>query len=204
MFNAGDNIYLFGGIKGLVRDGDELRKELLEKRPDIMLITISPEQVSGMIEFINDPFEMDLSDYEIIYGINLSQYGDVMTPSPVYIEATKYSVENSIQMIGLDMDEDEYQKLYSKKIKTVDLLRHSLRKKKISRIKFDPETPEEFVDRWNDIVDLKAFKKVNSERIKYIESTLNKYLDEYKGQKIFCISDYDYFHELSDYLKKRD
>ena len=46
---------------------------------------ISPEQVDGMKEFIEDPFEMNLSDYEILYGINLSNYGEVMTPSPVYI-----------------------------------------------------------------------------------------------------------------------
>ncbi|MEM0140259.1 MAG: hypothetical protein QXZ44_06595 [Ferroplasma sp.] len=204
IYRVSEDVYVFGGIKGLVRDGNELKKELMETRPEIILITISPEQVEGMKDFIKDPFEIDMSDYEIIYGINLSQYGEVMTPSPVYIEATKYAMENEVEMFGLDMDEDTYQNVYSRKVKTFDLLRHSLRKKKISRLKFNSETAEEFVEKWNDTVDIKSFKKVNAERIATMESQLDKYLDEYSGKKIICISDYDYYKELVAYLKKDD
>jgi chemotaxis response regulator CheB len=196
MHKINDGFYIFEGVKGLVRDGDDLRKELLEKRPDVVFITISPEQVDGMKEFIEDPFEMNLSDYEILYGINLSNYGEVMTPSPVYIEATKYCKENDIDMIGLDMDEGEYQKTYSKYVKTTDLLRHSMRKKKISRFKFNVETPEEFVEAWNDVVDLKSFKKVTMAREKYIVERVDELLDQYKGKKIACIVDYDYYKNI--------
>ena len=194
--NVNDNLTIFGGIKGLVRDGDELRKELLYERPDIMLITISPEEVEGMKAFIKDPFEMNLSDYEIMYGIQLSKYGDVMTPPPVYIEATKYSMENDIPMIGLDMNENTYQKVYKKYIKTTDLLRHSLRKKKIGKLQFENETPEEFVESWNYIVDLKNFKKVNIERGNYIIKGLKKEINENENKKIICITDYDFYDDI--------
>jgi chemotaxis response regulator CheB len=197
-----DRFYLFGGIKGLVRDGDELRKELLKIRPDVVFITISPEQVEGMKEFIDDPFEMNLSDYEIMYGINLSNYGEVMTPSPVYIEATKYCKENGIEMIGLDMEEGEYQRIYSKYVKTTDLLRHSMRKKKISKIKFNAETPEEFVKAWNDSVDLKSFKRVNAERENYMIERIGNLYGEYKEKKIICIVDYDYYDNILNHIEK--
>jgi len=196
MYQVNDRLYIFGGVKGLVRDGDELRKELLEKRPDIIFITISPEQVEGMKDFIEDPFEVDLSDYEILYGINLANYGEVMTPSPVYIEATKYCKENNVEMIGLDMEEGEYQILYSKYIKTTDLLRHSMRKKKVSRFKFDQQTPEEFVEAWNRAVDLKSFKKVNAAREEYIINRIDDLLKEYDGRKIVCVVDYDYYKSI--------
>ncbi len=201
IYSINDNITIFGGIKGLVRDGDELRKELLYERPDIILITISPEEVDGMKAFINDPFEMNLSDYEIMYGVQLSKYGEVMTPSPVYIEATKYSVENDIPMIGLDMDENTYQKIYKKHIKTTDLLRHSLRKKKISKLQFENETPEEFVESWNYVVDIKSFKKVNIERSSYIINGLKEEINENENRKIICITDYDFYDDIVESFK---
>ena len=203
MQKINDKFYIFGGVKGLVRDGNDLRKELLEKRPDIVFITISPEQVDGMKEFIEDPFEMNLSDYEILYGINLSNYGEVMTPSPVYIEATKYCKENNIEMIGLDMDENQYQKTYSKYVKTTDLLRHSIRKKKIGRHKFNVDTPEEFVEAWNDVVDLKSFKKVNATRERYIIDRIDELQKEYEDKKIVCIIDYDYYNEVLKHFEEK-
>jgi len=202
MHKINDKFYIFGGVKGLVRDGDSLKKELLEIRPDIVFITIAPEEVEGMREFIEDPFEMNLSDYEILYGINLSKYGEVMTPSPIYIEATKYCNENDIELIGLDMEEGEYQITYSKYVKTTDLLRHSMRKKKISKHKFNDESPEEFVESWNDLVDLKSFKKVNAEREKYIINRIESLIKEYDGKKIFCIVDYDYYNNILKHFDK--
>ncbi len=196
MHRVNNNILIFGGIKGLVRDGNELRKELLYERPDIILITIAPEEVDGMKSFIKDPFEISLSDYEIIYGINLLKYGEVMTPPPIYIEATKYSMENDIPMIGLDMDENTYQTIYRKHIKTGDLLRHSLRKKKISKIKFENETPEDFVDSWNRIADLKHYKQLNHERVAYIIKKLKEEINENNNKKIICISDYDFYKDI--------
>ncbi|WP_337860276.1 hypothetical protein [Ferroplasma sp.] len=197
-----DGFYLFGGVKGLVRDGDDLRKELLEIRPDIIFISISPEQVEGMKDFIEDPFELDMSDYEIMYGINLAKYGEVMTPSPVYIEATKYCKENGIEMIGLDMEEGDYQNIYSKYVKTTDLLRHSLRKKRIMKIKFNAETPEEFVKTWNSSVDLKSFKKVNAARENYMSQRIDDLYEQYKGKKIVCIVDYDYYNNILKHLEE--
>ena len=200
MHRINDNLYLFGGIKGLVRDGDELKKELMDKRPEVVLITISPEQVDGMKNFIEDPFEVDMSDYEILYGINLANYGEVMTPSPVYIEVTRYCMENNAEMIGIDMEEGDYQNTYSKYVKTTDLLRHSLRKKKISRFKFNQETPEEFVEAWNSAVDLKSFKKVNAEREKYMINRIDSLLPEYGNKTVMCVVDYDYYNSILKHL----
>ncbi len=200
MRSVNDKLYIFGGVKGLVRDGDELKKELLEKRPEVVLITISPEQVEGMKDFIEDPFEVEMSDYEILYGINLANYGEVMTPSPVYIEATRYCKENNIEMIGLDMEEGEYQILYSKYVKTTDLLRHSLRKKKVSRFQFKQETPEEFVEAWNKMVDLKSFKKVNAAREEYIINRIDSLLTDYSDKKVLCVVDYEYYNDIVNHI----
>ncbi|MEM0132278.1 hypothetical protein [Acidiplasma sp.] len=204
MEKINDNFYIFGGIKGLIRDGDELKRQLYFVKPEIMMITISPEEVKGIKYFIENPFEMTLSDYEIIYGVNLSKYGEVMTPSPVYIEAARYSIDNNIELIGLDMNEDEYQRAYSRDVKTLDLIRHSIRKKRISRTAFNNKTPEEYVDEWNKMVDINGFKKLNEERLVYIEKRINEILNEKNNELKMCISDYDFYKDLVKYFKNRN
>jgi len=204
MEKINDYFYIFGGIKGLIRDGDELKRQLYFVKPEIMMITISPEEVNGIKYFIENPFEMTLSDYEIIYGVNLSKYGEVMTPSPVYIEAARYSIDNNIELIGLDMNEDEYQRAYSRDVKTLDLIRHSIRKKRISRTAFNNKTPEEYVDEWNKMVDINGFKKLNEERLVYIEKRINEILNEKNNELKMCISDYDFYKDLVKYFKNRN
>ncbi|MFG1389832.1 MULTISPECIES: hypothetical protein [Acidiplasma] len=204
MEKINDYFYIFGGIKGLIRDGDELKRQLYFVKPEIMMITISPEEVKGIKYFIENPFEMTLSDYEIIYGVNLSKYGEVMTPSPVYIEAARYSIDNNIELIGLDMNEDEYQRAYSRDVKTLDLIRHSIRKKRISRTAFNNKTPEEYVDEWNKMVDINGFKKLNEERLVYIEKRINEILNEKNNELKMCISDYDFYKDLVKYFKNRN
>ncbi len=195
-----DGLYIYGGIKGLTRDGNDLGSHLNSIKPDIILITISPEEVNGIKYFIENPFEMSLSDYEIIYGVNLSKYGEVMTPSPIYIETAKYSNKNNIDIIGIDMDEEEYQKAYAQNIKVFDLLRHSMRKKKISRIKFENETPEDYVAKWNETVDVGGFYKLNRIRLNYMIKKADSIIDENGNKKIMFVSDYDYYPEISEYF----
>ncbi len=195
-----DELFIYGGIKGLIRDGNELEDSLNSMKPDIILITISPEEVDGIKYFIENPFEMSLSDYEIIYGVNLSKYGEVMTPSPIYIETAKYSSRNNVDIIGVDMDEEEYQKAYSQNIKIFDLFRHSMRKKKIGRIKFNNESPEDYVVKWNKTVDIGGFYKLNRIRLNYMIEKAYSIIEENKNKKIMFVSDYDYYPEISDYF----
>ena len=92
-------IWLFGGIKGLVRDGEILSDDLTKLKPEVVLITLSNEHILGLRDFLQRPYEIELSDYEIIYGVRLSMYGEVMTPPPVYIEALKYSDSTGIPIV---------------------------------------------------------------------------------------------------------
>ncbi len=188
------NALLFAGIKGLIDDGNELRKDLLFFRPDIIYITLSREEIDGLRYFIKNPFEMTLSDYEILYGVNLSRYGEVMTPPPTYIEAVKYAEENDIEIEPLDMDEGLYQREYSKNVKTMDLIMHSLRKRRIKNKIFRADSAEEFVDLWNSYVDVHGFKKLYMRRLEYIRAGIKNALKNDK--KMMIIIDYDFYNDI--------
>ncbi|SMD30551.1 hypothetical protein [Picrophilus oshimae] len=190
-----NNVLLFAGIKGLIEDGNELRKDLLFFRPEIIYITLSKEEIDGLRYFIKNPFEMTLSDYEILYGVNLSRYGEVMTPPPTYIEAVKYADENDIEIEPLDMNEELYEREYSNSIKTFDLIMHSLRKRRIKNKIFRADSAEEFVDLWNSYVDLHGFKRLYMKRLDYIRTGIDNALKN-SDKRIMIIIDYDFYKDI--------
>jgi hypothetical protein len=139
---------LLCGIKGLIRDGDDLKATLEEISPEVVYVSIAPEEVDGLRNFLTDPFEMNLSDYEILYGVALSRYGEVMTPPPIYIETIKYCEIHHVKAVGIDYDEEKYEQMYNETVRPRDLFFHSMRKRSIGRKRFPQETPEEFVQEW--------------------------------------------------------
>lgn len=148
-FWKGDkDLFLLCGIKGLIRDGDSLKEHLQDISPDVIYVSMAPEEVEGLRNFLSDPFEMNLSDYEILYGVALSRYGEVMTPPPIYIETVRYGETYHVPVVGIDYTEEDYEVMYNSTIRPRDLFFHSLRKRSIGRKRFPQETPEEFVEEW--------------------------------------------------------
>lgn len=195
-------VTIFGGIKGLITEGEELRKSLLAVRPDAILVTISPEQVEGLSRFMKEPFEMILSDYEIIYGAHLSIYGDVMTPPPIYTESIKYSEENDVRLIGLDLDEEDFSSLYSNKVGTMDLVRHSIRKRRLIKKEFGDKSPEEFVKLWEERVNkIKSLRVIDEIRIESMELSFKELFSEHRWKRPFIVTDYEFYHRFRDFLK---
>lgn len=205
-YSVGDTkVILFGGIKGLVSEGQKLRTELAMTRPDLVLVSISEEHVEGLSKFMKDPFEMVLSDYEIIYGVHLSVYGEVMTPPPIYTESVKYAEENSVEIAGLDMNEEEFSRIYSNKVGTLSLMRHSIRKRRLIKKEFRDQTPEEFVKLWDErINNIKSLKEIDRIRVEYMENSMKEKLHKSGTGTAFVVVDYEFFDHFSGFLKNLD
>ena len=195
-------IWLFGGIKGLVRDGEILSADLTKLNPEVVLITLSDEHILGLRDFLERPYEIELSDYEIIYGVRLSMYGEVMTPLPVYIEALKYCDSTGIPIVPMDMNEEAYGDLYTKSMRTLDLVRHSIRKKRLLKKDFKDRNVEEFVRNWEKAINrIKGFRAIDEERLSYIEDRMKQALTQYSGKSIFIIVDFEFTDRIEQFLK---
>ena len=191
----------FAGIKGLVSQGERVKEFLESVNPDILMISISPEEVTGLREFLKDPFEMNLSDYEIIYGLLLSRFGEVMTPPPIYIEAMKYAETREIQIIGIDMDEENFQKTYSKEVGSMSLVRHSLRKKKLMKKGVSGDDPYSFVDQWaKEMTRLRSFEHVDDARVSNMLKELTENLNRNGTEAI--VMDYELFNRFVREIEK--
>ncbi|MEM3676135.1 MAG: hypothetical protein QXV22_03660 [Thermoplasmataceae archaeon] len=189
------------GIKGLVSQGEVVSEILRKTDPHILFVSISQEQVDGLSQFLREPFEMNLSDYEIIYGVRLSKYGEVMTPPPIYTEAVKFSEERGVPIIGLDMNEAEYSDSYQKNVGAFSLIRHSLRKRSMLRKDYKDSDPYSFVDAWGRQMDrVKALKNVDLERARYMASVFEQKVSEIDGEA-FMIFDYELWPKFKHSLQ---
>ncbi len=192
----GRTILLLGGIKGLISDGEALKEGLYAFMPEILLIGISQGEVEGLAKFIEDPFELDLNDYEIIYGTLLSRFGEVMVPPPIYIEAIRYSANRDVPAKGLDAAEDDFGQMYSETFTTGNMVSYILRKKRIMKKSFTEDNPEDFVLSWKNEMDKnKGNKKMDDYRIQTINASLASNIPELNVGRIAVIIEYEFYQQ---------
>lgn len=201
--NGARRVRLFSGVKGLVSHGDELKSLLSVMNPEIILVTISPAEVEGLTAFLKDPFEMNLSDYEIIYGIRLRKYGEVMTPPPIYVEAVSYSSRQEGSIVGIDMDDESYSKAYTDNVGAFDLVRDSIRKKRVLNADYHDSNEYEFSEAWAERQRKPAGRRrLEEARQKYINGKISEFLENGYRANHLIVSDHEFFRGIVATLKQ--
>ncbi|MGC8663442.1 MAG: hypothetical protein ACP5SF_02855 [Thermoplasmata archaeon] len=197
----------YGTVRGLASEEIDINSLLNEEKYDLIMLGISPEDLEGLKIYIQKPFEVDLSDYEIIYGLKLQRYGKVKMPVPSFSKALKLANEKNIKIIAIDMEENEYAQAFTNNVKFFDLIRHTFRKKRILKKEFNAETPEEFALKWDkEINRLKGYARLEKQREVYIA---NKIKNNSEGKDIFVIVDFERMDGIIkniqiDNIKKHD
>lgn len=200
---TGDTIELFSGVKGLISHGQQLKEFLNSRKPAVLLVSISPEEVQGLSDFLKNPFEMNLSDYEIIYGIRLSKYGEVMTPPPIYTEAMLYTESSGSGITGIDIPQSDFDRLYTETMKTRHLLRHSIRKKRVLNHDFHDTTEYEFAENWIKRINaVRGLATIDSERVNHMAKEINLYSEEHRLTDVVVVIDHEFYHPLIELLEK--
>ncbi|MHB1441000.1 MAG: hypothetical protein ACYCSO_09400 [Cuniculiplasma sp.] len=185
------------GIKGLVSEGELLREKMQLFKPDIILMGISPEEVEGMKNFIDDPFEIDMSDYELIYGTILSKFGEVEIPPPIFTQPIIYAKEHDIPVKGLDVDEETFGDRYEDEYTVSQMVGFITKKRKLKKKNFDLTSPEAFVNQWkNEIEKTRAMR--NMEKLREGEIVKNMYNLFVEGNegKYFAVIEYEFSEEV--------
>ncbi len=199
----GRNIRVYSGVRGLVSHGEDLSRQLSTMNPEVILATISPAEVDGLRAFLKDPFEMNLSDYEIIYGIRLRKYGEVMTPPPIYIEVIKYAERSSCQVIGIDMDDESFNKAYTENIGSLDLLRDSLRKKRVLNADYHDTNEYEFAEAWAEKQkSIRGRRRLEEARQSNINSRVMDFADHSYVENHLIVCDHEFFSGLKIHLSE--
>ncbi len=144
----GGTVTILPVVKGLKSEADEVRQAFESVRPDKVAVSLSKEEVEGLRN-IPDDFEPELSRYDEIYAAGLERYGEVAAPPPCYVAAVELADHLGIPIVPVDLDEDSFSELYCAAVTGPALFRHSTRTWALKLRRFEAETAEEYVLKWD-------------------------------------------------------
>jgi hypothetical protein len=180
-------IYIPDIINGLASEASKVKKSYNRVKPDIVAIQTSEEELEGLKSVVDgkEP-EYFLSNYEEIYARRLASFGEVKVPPPCYETALKLCLEHDTPITAIDMDDMYYADVFCACVSGWDLVRHSLRVKRLRRKKFRSKTAEDFVMEWDrEINKLKGFRNLEGKREEYMARELLQMAKE--NSRILCI-----------------
>lgn len=184
----GLELIVFGTVKGLVSERAKLREIFDKYNPDLFLLGISPEEYEGLHRYLKEPFEIEPDDYGVIYAKKLEKFGEVGLPVPTYLEAFALSKKHNVRMIPVDMPDEEYSELFTRKVDFLKIMRFDMRKRKVWKKNFEAQTPEEFAIKWDrEINRIREFMEIERERERYMAKKILNVLEKEKVNKSLFI-----------------
>ena len=173
-------IRLLSTIKGLVSEAEIVESEIKSFSPELVVLSIGPEEIDGTRKWDGEPY--DMSGWDEIYGLSLRKVvGDngVRLPPPSFSKAIEISDSKNIDIIGIDMDEESFTESYTSNVSTWQLYKRGRLEKYLVKKGVEGKTPEDIVTNMeNSIREIKGFAKLEDDRIQKmyenIKSNLGK------------------------------
>jgi hypothetical protein len=146
------SVLLVAPVRGLSSEVPRVLAALEAYRPDAVGLGLSPEELQGL----NDYFVLaeaepvvPLSPTETSEVRGLSRFGEVRVPNPSFVELLRWARARSIPVEPLDPRDEHSASLFAEHIGYVELVRRTVRERRISRHPPAPSTADEFALSWD-------------------------------------------------------
>ena len=147
-----DSRLLLAPVRGLTSEVAPTVAALTGYRPDLVGLGLSAEEMQGLVDYFvlseAEPI-VPLSPAETSEVRGLSRFGEVRVPNPVFIEIIRWGREGMIPVEPLDPTDEESAHLFAEHIGYVELVRRTVRERRISRHPPAPSSPDEYALAWD-------------------------------------------------------
>ena len=186
-------IRVLSTIKGLVSESEIVENEMKSFEPDLVTLSVGPEEIDGTRKWDGQPY--DMSGWDEIYGLSLRKVvGDdgVRLPPPSFSTAIQVSDSKKIEVIGIDMDEESFTESYTSNVSTWQLYKRGRLETRMVKNGIEGNTPEEIVANMeNSIREIDGFAKLEDDRVGAMCENLKSNLDKRKILAIIELSSVD-------------
>ena len=186
-------IRILSTIKGLVSESEFVENEMESFEPDLVTLSVGPEEIDGTRKWDGQPY--DMSGWDEIYGLSLRKIvGDegVRLPPPSFSTAIKVSDSKKVEVLGIDMDEESFTKSYTSNVSTWQLYKRGRLETRMVKNGIEGNTPEEIVTNMeNSIRQIDGFAKLENDRVNAMCKNLKSNLDKPKILAIIELSNVD-------------
>ncbi len=189
-FQIGDaSVTILPVIKGLKSEYGRVADEITEDY-DCIAVSLGLEEIEVIKNCDAEEWEYDPSKLDSVYAHHLKQFGEVEVPVPAFKAVTDRCASMGIQPMPLDMNDEEFTKMYCDCVSTIDLLKENRVLKKSMKTKFDTSSPGAFVKQWDDLVNtIRGQYAVSLRREEYMAKQLTD-LAIYK-KNILAVIEYE-------------
>ena len=172
-------------IRGLVSESEKVESAISEGH-ECVAVSLGLEEVEAMKKADTAEWDYDPSDLDAVYAHNLKRFGEVRIPVPAF----KTAIDMCPGIMPLDMDDEQFTKVYCDCVKIGDMMKEKKIAKKGMKDIFDMTSPETFVTDWDKLVNtVKGQYAVSLRREEFIASSL---IDLAKYRKdVLAIVDYE-------------
>lgn len=150
------SLTVLGAVRGLVSEGDRVRDRLGSLRPAAVGIAVSSDELRGLLDyFVGGGAEpvVPLASTEAAEVRALARYGEVSVPNPSVLEAIRWSDAAQVPVEPLDPSDDRYASLFANSIGYFELVRRTLRERRLVKRAPEAATADEFVRTWSDTIE---------------------------------------------------
>ena len=180
-------------VKGLVSEAEIVEAEIESFKPDLVALSIGPEEIKGTREWDGQPY--DMSGWDEIYGLSLRKVvGEtgVRLPPPSFSKAIEVSDSKNIEVIGIDMDEESFTESYTSNVSTWQLYKRGRLEKKMAKRGIEGDTAQDIVvNMETSIREITGFAKLEDDRVRAMTNNIKSNLDKSKILVIVELSNTD-------------
>ena len=123
-----------------------------------------------------------MSGWDEVYGLSLRKLlGDssVRLPPPSFSTAIKLSDSNSIEVVGIDMDEQSFTEAYTSNVSMWHLYKRGRLEKHMFKKGITGSTPEEIsINMERSIREIDGFAKLEEQRVSTMAENIRSYSDK--------------------------
>jgi len=153
--SAGADILLLASVRGLLSEAEALGPALDAFGPEAVGVGVSPEELKALVEYFvlseAEPL-VPLTTTEVNEVRGLSRFGEVQVPNPSLVETLRWGRSRQVPVAPLDPNEERSADLFREHIGYVELVRRTVRERKLGRAPPTPSSPDSFALEWDGTV----------------------------------------------------
>lgn len=148
----GGDLLIAGTVRGIWTEAAPLIAQLEAFGPKALAIGVSFDELTGLNDhFIGQPSEplVPLSTNEAAEVRGLTKFGDVGVPNPSTLAALEWAKSRGVLVEAVEPSDETYATMFTRHISYVELVRRTLRERKLAKKGYDAATADDFANGWH-------------------------------------------------------
>ena len=191
-------VLLLAPVRGLASEVPRLLRELESFRPQRLGLGLSTDELRSLSDYFvvaeAEPL-VPLTSNETSEVRGLVRFGEVRVPNPSFVETLRWAAGRGMPPEALDPDDERTAALFAEHIGYIELVRRTVRERRVARSPPAPSSPDEFALAWDrEVAAGRGSREFAGARDLYLVGRLRSLMTE--GRSVAAVVDRERFDSV--------